>query len=203
METRLINVRVKGVTPLMMHNPAQLMQSAGRGQRTGAKSVPLPEHEAELGTYRMADGTFCVPAEAVRNAIIAASAQFVVKGRKTWKTRVAPAVWVVPRDWIPLLEADEARPLTEYVVDVRRCVLTGVTGRPAVMRARPRFDTWGLQFKIEYDTSMFPDSVEAEEALYKILELAGREVGILEYRPSKGGWYGRFVIEEFEMVAKP
>ncbi len=62
------------------------------------------------------------------------------------------------------------------------------TGR--VMRYRPRLNDWSLQVEIVYDEKM----VERAQ-IVAAAENAGKYIGIGDYRPAKGGPFGRFDVE--------
>ena len=55
------------------------------------------------------------------------------------------------------------------------------------MRTRPRFERWRLKFAIEVDESIIDPS-----EFQSTINYAGSLVGICDYRPEKGGKYGRF-----------
>jgi hypothetical protein len=65
-----------------------------------------------------------------------------------------------------------------------------VIGGKRLMRARPIFRAWSLDVAFEYD----PEIVN-EEQIREALEIAGERCGLCERRPSKGGSFGRFVVE--------
>jgi hypothetical protein len=69
-----------------------------------------------------------------------------------------------------------------------------------VMRTRPIFRDWKVEFtvSIEDDATVNPPDVE------RALTIAGRQVGIGDYRPGspRGGRYGRFSLESFEPIGK-
>ena len=69
------------------------------------------------------------------------------------------------------------------------CRSVVVSGR-RVMRYRPRFLTWGLEIAIQFD----PGLINKAE-LAKIAETAGNLIGIGDFRPNRGGTFGRFDVE--------
>lgn len=60
-----------------------------------------------------------------------------------------------------------------------------------IMRTRPRFDKWALNFKLSY----LPDQMKEDEVRTAV-ENAGRSAGIGDYRPK----FGRFEIESWKPV---
>lgn len=59
------------------------------------------------------------------------------------------------------------------------------TPASAVMRTRPRFDNWELEFKLTYATDIID-----EDIVDGALELAGQVIGLCDWRPR----FGRFTV---------
>lgn len=66
-------------------------------------------------------------------------------------------------------------------------------GQRRVMRTRPCFDKWELKFRVDYD----PDILKSSAEVVGFVELAGRYVGIGDWRPK----HGRFEVVESKEVA--
>ena len=71
-------------------------------------------------------------------------------------------------------------------------------GRRLKTFVRPRFKNWGLEFKMEVDHSQV-----TIETVKKLIETAGKDVGLGTYRPAgkNVGPFGRFVIETFKQIS--
>lgn len=66
-----------------------------------------------------------------------------------------------------------------------------VVSQSRLMRYRPKFDTWETEsFDILYD----PETLDRDQVV-RALETAGKLIGIGDYRPDKGGTFGRFDVE--------
>lgn len=63
-------------------------------------------------------------------------------------------------------------------------------GQATVMRTRPIFEDWAIEGDLLFN-SEFVD----KDRVVHWLELAGNAVGLGDWRPSKGGPYGRFEVE--------
>ena len=64
-----------------------------------------------------------------------------------------------------------------------------VIQRSRVIKARARFDLdWGLRFVLDCDDEL----IERERHLEKWLDIAGRRIGLGDWRPEKSGDHGRF-----------
>lgn len=68
-------------------------------------------------------------------------------------------------------------------VDVRSVVI----GRQRITRYRPIFHQWSFDFSINYE-----ESIIDEDELLKIIETAGKFIGLCDYRPR----FGRFIYKK-------
>jgi hypothetical protein len=59
---------------------------------------------------------------------------------------------------------------------------------------RPRFDDWRLRFTLLIDQ----DAISIAEA-HNVLTLAGQRIGLGDYRPERGGPFGRFAVTSWEV----
>lgn len=71
--------------------------------------------------------------------------------------------------------------------DCRSVVITG----KRLMRYRPMFKDWSLTVEITYD----PTQIE-EAQLLRVTDAAGMLIGLGDFRPNKGGSFGRFSVEK-------
>lgn len=63
-------------------------------------------------------------------------------------------------------------------------------GQARLMRYRPKLSDWSLSFEVVFDEKM----VERAQVV-AAAENAGKYIGLGDYRPAKGGSFGRFVVE--------
>ena len=187
-----IVIQVEGFTPLLQHNPTELMQ-----QETGvkAKRAHMADDEySEKACYRNEDGTLYHPAEAFRNALIEAATNRKV-GRIAATSVIRQAVFLA-HDRAELCDPATGEALTEFTMDLRSVVI----GKARIMRARPRFDRWATGVEFVYN----PDFV-SDANIIELLEIAGTNIGVGDYRPGrtsgmgKGGPMGRFKIVGHEV----
>ena len=178
---KVIEVTIKGITPLLMHRFAATGADAGSKKRTG---IPDWKAEAELALYQN-EGELYQPAEHLERALAIAGAQFRIPGKRgqTYSRLIGATVDIMP----------EAIPhkIQKYVIDSRPVVV-----RPArVIRYRPRLDEWELSFTLRLHDEQLPLPVIKE-----ILDYAGLYVGIGDYRPARKGKYGKFMVVEFKEI---
>jgi len=182
---KLFNVKVEGISPLLMHRYAMEPSPTGHSAGTSPSIVDRdPKKEAERGAYRLPSGELYQPAEHIERSMFW-GAKFHKIGRKSAASLVPAGIFVQERQ---LLHGTR-----EYEIDSRRVVIRA-TGN-AIVRHRPRLDKWRLSFHLEVDESIFK-----KDLVLAILQDAGRKVGIGDFRPQKGGSFGRFIVSAFEEV---
>ena len=136
-----------------------------------------PKEDAEKALYRNAKGCF-VPSSWIEAALRDTAKEFKGKGKASLKTTILASVFVEPEE-IPLGKKmyDE--------VDRRPAVIQ----RQRIVKSRPRFNSWEIEFNINFDESRIK-----KETLKQILDEAGQSKGIGDYRPK----FGRFQVVSFE-----
>jgi len=183
---KLFRATIEGISPLLMHRYAMEASPTGHSKGTSPSiSNEEPKDEAERGAYRLQSGELYQPAEHIERAMFG-GAKFHKIGRKSAASLVPAGIFVKERQ-LP-------HGSREYEIDSRRVVIRA-TGN-AVVRHRPRLDSWKLSFHLEVDESIFK-----KDLVLAILQDAGRKVGIGDYRPQRGGPFGRFIVTEFAEVA--
>jgi hypothetical protein len=187
-EIEVYEVRIVGVRPLLMHRPRLTdMRSRRRSE------IPSPEQEAREALYTDGD-LIVVPSLNVKAMLRDAGRNYKIPQRKaTYAAYIRAGIDIDPSPYIPLLNPKTNQPYTvskaEWKVDIR---LVNVQGN-RILRARPRFDDWALEF---YIVNLDPGLLKMN-MIRKILEDAGRFYGLGDFRPE----FGRFKVEKFEVVA--
>jgi hypothetical protein len=185
-----ISVTVHGITPLLMNRfteENEIAVSGGTSQvLRGTRGTP--REQAAPKRYCDKDGNLYFPGPNIFAAIIAAG-KFHKAGRTkitTSKESLIPAGLVVE-------ELVCSLGTKEWEVDSRSVVIPATGGR--IMCHRPRIDTWSLTFTLDLDETVFaPDLIRA------IIDDAGKKIGIGDYRPSRKGPFGRFVVARWEVL---
>ncbi len=181
-----LRLRFTGTTPLLM--------------RSGRLADPLDEHSIALqrvtskraktrsdheliarlewrGSLWLSAGRPCVPAEAIEAAMTGAA-----RTRRAGAT--VRAAMVVQES--PLLRYDgpDVEDLFEAPGFVHRCGVRIGTRR--TMRTRPKFDAWSLDVTLAF----VPSAVDGT-TLLEIADIAGRMIGLGDFRPR----FGRFRVD--------
>jgi hypothetical protein len=179
--TEVYFVRIEGVRPLLMHAPTGI----GDKPRLRRGEHLDPEVEAESYLYKDPEGRIVVPSVNVKACIREAGRNYRVRGRRTtFAALIRAAIDVRPSPYIPLVHKG-------WVVDIRPVVVQG----NRILRARPRFDEWGLEF---YIVNSDPTVIHAD-TLKRILVDAGRYYGLGDFRPE----FGLFEVKEFRKAENP
>lgn len=188
-----VSVKVKGIAPLMQHRypmPDLATMSKGGRKQTGAT-----DYTQEWREYLYDDGKGQIyqPAVHFEGAMTKAAAGFKVAGKrgKSYKDLFAASIIVTP-DRIPHnvaipdeLDTDADKPL---YVDMRPVIVN----RARVVRLRPTFKAgWELEFTVQVNEDQI-----SPEIVNDVLQLAGKTVGIGDFRPK----FGRFMVTHFEVI---
>ena len=189
----LYAVKLCGVRPLIMHNgaagldkrsPANLekMEIARKkgADRTEADDDRLRELECQMSIWYDDDGAPTIPTGAVRAAIETA-ARKLKQGPQVREGMIVNEVTAFDYDREALGKN------AQFTVPV-------VVQRNRMERTRAKFDTC-VTVVIEAD-----DSLVDGQQLENWLGIAGRRIGLGDWRPEKSGNYGRFVLEEIVRV---
>lgn len=181
---------VTGESPILMNNPAG-MKKPGEDGGAKIKKIPTPEEEAKSLVYRDPEGRIFGPAMGFKSALISAA-----KGRKFGKVAAGSVIrgnvfCPLDAERVYLRNPKTGKPLTDkdYTIDSRRCVLSNGAKKVGVVRSRPRFEAWSCDVVLEIDT----EAVESK-AIENLFVIAGHTIGYLDFRPEKGGSFGRFTV---------
>jgi hypothetical protein len=191
-----IKIRFKSNGPMLMHSPRDLdvfdpltreKNKVARGKKkTDETLLALRRIEWELSMYFDQKIGPWVPSMSLR-ASIAKGASMNRDGMKV-KRAVMPLEERCPLKYngprtLEKMYGDGSGPF----VDVRPVSLPSGT---TIMRARARFNEWETDAAFAFD-----EAVISSEELIDAAGTAGRLFGIGDFRPDRGGVFGRFSIE--------
>ena len=177
-----IVVEINGISPLLQHRyPIE----ASEGKVT-AKNKKQTEDNVEQSLYKLPDGTIYQPSIHFISAMKKAGSKYQIpgQGKATYKNLIGSGAVLITPDAIPHRQQ-------EYVIDIRPVVIASTKGR--IVRKRPCFNNWSLRFIVEYDE----DEINAA-MINELLSYAGKRIGVGDFRPERGGPFGRFMITKFE-----
>lgn len=184
---KIVKYRITGMAPILMNNPESMKPAApGAG---GTKSrIPTPKAEAEEKCYRDDKGNLQIPAVAFRAALLRAGTGRKIGKMTAWSVYSASVFHV--GDFCTLLNPSTNKPLKKYDIDTRRAVVQ----KNGVLRSRARVDKWSCILILEVDDELMPNI----DTLTEGLSLAGKIIGVLDFRIEKRGWFGKFKAELME-----
>jgi hypothetical protein len=184
---KTIEVEITGTTSLLQHRFGEQAEVDGaKATRAIAIAEETPRKAAERVCYRDPDGNLYMPGASIARLLREAGGAHKQKGSRRSVKYIVPAAVLVPQDTIPLRNGVPG-PLTDFEVDSRPVTIPATKGR--IMRHRPRIDDWRLEFTLEVDESVLP-----VEVVHQLLTEGGRGIGIGDFRPEKGGPFGRFRV---------
>jgi hypothetical protein len=170
-------VKIVGTKPLLMHAPTGLgdKPKLRRGEHLD------PKVEAESYLYKDTEGRIVIPSVNIKACIYNAGRNYKIAGRRaTFASVIRAGIDIKPYPYVPLIH-------NGWQIDIRPVVVAS-GGR--ILRARPRFDQWSLEFEIINNDPTIIHS----DTLHKILIDAGKYYGLGDFRPE----FGTFRVEKFE-----
>lgn len=199
MELRIV---IEGRTPLIQHNgiagldtssdwareKAEIIRKKG-SNRTEADEKRARQIDTASSIYWDSKARPTVPADQLRT-VIEQGARKIRQGPQVREGLVVVAV--------EHFAYDENRYGTteEHLQDTTQFTVPVVVQRNRILRTRAMFDLpWSVTFVVDID----PDLVD-EKQLAQWLDIAGRRVGMGDWRPAKSGRYGTFRLKEITPV---
>ena len=181
-----ISFAIVGTSPLITHpwdeKAIREIQAAQAGKKTKNRTIRDPEAEFKACIYRTDELEPGIPLLAFKKSLIEAAHKDI----GIEKTLVRKAFFIPCTDSgkiIPM-ECGEPRMRTDVV-------RVGTSGTD--LRYRPEFWPWRVRISAEIDA----DLLQPEDVV-NLVNRAGFGVGICEWRPQKGGEYGRFEFDVTE-----
>ena len=191
-----IRIKLRGTTPLVMHcgirgldtrSPlsreiSEIAKKRGTN-RTQADDDRLAELECQKSLWLNSQGAVTIPERVIR-ANIEAGAR---------KLKQGPLV----REGLIVVETRFIYDTKVYGKTIEEIGKSAIFQAPVVvqrnriLRTRAKFDTWECDATIEID----PELVD-KEMLTTWFDIAGRRIGIGDWRPEKSGHYGRYEMNE-------
>ena len=201
-----IKFKLSGNTALLMHNnrlanpldkySQEISKKSGKRKKTIEDIWELARIEWEGGLY-FYDGEIKLPMRVINKCFERGATK--QKNGMLWKTGC-----LIEEDYFPLSytgkkirvdEVDEVpNPMLDKFFNKDNYFQAMVkVGTSSILRTRPLFSGWSCEV-----TVLFDNSVMNKESLIQAAKDAGRLVGLCDWRPEKGGQFGRFGVEVIE-----
>lgn len=186
-------ITIKGTQPIIQNNgaagldtrsPAKIeiaeINSKKGKNRTVTDDERLRELECQISLYFDAGGAPTIPEAAIRTCI-ETDARKMKQGSQVREGLIVTEVVSFDYDRERYgTTVDELVKSTQFTVPVKM-------GQVRVNRTRAKFDDWSVTFRVDID----PELVDKDQ-LDLWLDIAGRRIGLGDWRPEKSGTYGRF-----------
>lgn len=199
-----IKFKLNGLVPQMQHSnkmadPLNIYKKAvaqytSKRKKTDADELMIARIEWEAGIYFDADGWLCWPGENIERMLLDAAKKNrngvkIKEGIRVEENFARLDVGVPFRlqkfptsaDEIPSASLDKLYPkfFDRRVAKIQKA---------SVIRTRPRFDKWAIEFTVLYN-----EDIINEATIIETMTIAGNQIGLSDYRPR----YGLF---EFKVV---
>lgn len=174
---------ITGVSPLIQNKP---LEYGFDQQWVEKKATNAEDRDCLKCLYTDKDGNICQPAIHLEKAMCDGAKKIKMKGngKATYSKIFGSMVFVTP-----LLVIHQ---LQEYEVFKNMVVVPATKGR--IMRYRPMLTNWRLKFVINSEPEIPADVLEQS------LTFAGKYCGLGDFRPQKGGKYGKFNVTSFSQI---
>ena len=184
MQQSVLTTRIIGISPFIQHKWSEkaikMMRDKHAGVRVKNRDVRDPEQEFRDAAYVCEDGRFGFPAGGVKSCLVGAAHKDI--GLE--KTLLKKSLFIIPDDPVNNLIALETDDPLMREDTVR--VGAGTTD----LRYRPEFRNWSMILNFEFDAQAL-----TQPTILNLVQRAGFGVGLGEWRPEKGGEYGRFEVD--------
>ena len=196
---RQYRIKIKGVSPILHHNgaagldttspanieKAELVKKKG-SNRTEDVNARIRELECETALYLNKDGKPTVPESALRACIETGARKLEQGGQVREGLLMQEVEQFIYNENLLGTTKEELSKSTQFVVPV-------VVQRARLLRTRAKFDDWAVVFTVEVD-----DDLVDKKQLESWLDIAGRRIGLCDWRPEKSGSFGRFDTESIK-----
>lgn len=186
-----IKARIEGAAPLIMHNgqtrdplnqySKAIKQISSKRKKTDEDYREMAAIEWEAGLYVNEKHQVIIPGFNLEACIVEGA-------KKSKMGQQFKAGFYIEND--PVLEYEGPKDIGKLKESDAHRLTVGVRiGTAAVMRCRPRFSKWALEFEVNY----FDDVLDSA-SIKKAIEDAGRLCGLCDWTPR----FGRFVLTSFK-----
>lgn len=194
-------IKIKGIKPIIQNNGAAGLDTRSaanlekaeitrkRGSnRTATDDARLHELDCQISLYLDERGAPTIP-EAAFRACIETAARREKKGSLVREGLIVTEVVSFDYDRERYgATVDELGSFAQFTVPVK-------VGKARINWTRAKFDEWSVTFRVDID----PGLVDAEQ-LESWLDIAGRSIGLGDWRPEKSGTFGRFETVSIERI---
>ena len=177
-------ITIEGTSPLLMNRPSQL--DIGNKSKDVKREINTPKEIAGAKLYEDSEGKIYLPATWFQGCIVESGKQKKMLGtgsaRATYSKIAGSGVEINPFEIV--LKADWK---------VFSILAVNPTTKGKIVLHRPQFDKWKVNFEVVFDEAQIEVPVMKE-----LFDIAGRSVGVGDWRPAKKGRFGKFQVVEWK-----
>ncbi|CAM2066745.1 hypothetical protein SCOR_15300 [Sulfidibacter corallicola] len=183
---RHIHTTITGITPLLINRCSE--ETYGGGHASGSRRAPADEAEARL--YTDEAGFPVIPQPNLLRCIL--DAERLIQPVRDLRTAAIKEDSLVANGLD--IEGYEMRIQSDcgWAVD-ERTIRIPSTGK-RVLRYWPIFRDWALSFEMTLDTDFLTVA-----SLRKLVDIAGRRIGLGDFRPDRRGPFGKFRVTQWQV----
>lgn len=175
-------ITIEGISPLLINRFSESSEIPKTMKKSNVKDYGTAREQAEKTLYADEDGRAWIPSSWIKGAISTVSSDYKLpSSRKSVKSIIGGAV-------IPLTDKvyfEEKYKVKDCEIDSRPVVIQ----RSRIMRHRAKFEQWTLTCDLDIHEDILPP-----DDVHQMIGDAGKRAGIGDFRPQKGGPFGRFQI---------
>lgn len=181
--TKSVCFGIESTSPLIVHGWSEkalrMLRMTAAERRKVPKTTRDPAEEAAAATYYTADGSYGIPLLGLKASLISAAHKDV--GLE--KTLVRKSMFFADHDGSGCIKIYTDDPV------VREDIVRVGVGQTD-LRYRHEFARWRATIQTEIDANAL-----SEQDLINLVNRAGFGIGLCEWRPEKGGEFGRFRVD--------
>ena len=178
------NITIEGTSPLLMNRPSQL--DIGEKSKDSKRETATPEEIAEAKLYVDAEEQIYLPATWFQGCIVEAGKNKKMMGKGSSKANYSKVAG----------SSVEINPF-EIILNTKWKVFSILAVNPTThgrnVLHRPMFEKWKVDFECTFDESLIEVHVMKE-----LFDIAGRQVGVGDWRPAKKGRFGKFQVTSWK-----
>ena len=187
---------IEQLSPGMLQHPKthELLESLRTKKRLPIKTDWTIQEEAGTKLYRSENGKMGVPIQNIIAMLIIAGQSVTYKGKKTVSTAKSTILFdflEFRTDFCEFNGCDDKGNI-EWSPFLAPGVMHQGASETAVAITRPRIPHWSLTVPVVFDG----DREISEKSVDALFDIAGRKIGLCDWRPAKKGRFGRFVIKK-------
>ncbi len=186
---KTVKVTITGVSPILINRFKEQEEIPQKMKKSGKKDYGTSREQAEATAYQDEETKkIWIPSTWIKGTIQTVASDYKLPGsRKSVKSVSGGAI--IPTE--EKLYFNEGYEIKDIEIDSRPCVVQ----RARIMRHRAKLEKWSVTADL-----MIDDSILDIDNVHEILNDAGRRSGMGDFRPQRGGPFGRFSVTLWEVL---